>query len=462
VKRSLTSLLVCPLSGSPLELEAESATDGEVTWGVLHGPAGDYPIVAGIPIFTDIGGAALDLVRAGRHREAVAEAASGQLPPSGAARVTGTLAALRPTSSAGRSLGRFVHDRTLRGATATLGRADGDLDALLRYRFLDSTGRSPEAYRYFRYRFGTPRHLVALAHLVASTPDRGTVLDLGCGAGHLTWCLSGLTGPGRTLGCDVDFALLLAARVLTPDVQLLCADATALPIADAALTYVFSSDVFTFIQRKATAVREIERVLAPGGRVSITSLINAEQPHAFRGEPLGPGGWQALFSRFAADLRTDRDVLDAYLERRGLSGVTPGDPTRLADGARLSVDGVRPGPPSPGHADPGPGWAHGRGTLAVNPLYGVGTPDRGTRRFELQMPSSAFERDNADLHRYLPDRFAVTEDDLRSLRSGHPTARIDDLLARCAVLGLPPAVGEAAVDERARGPKPFRRRTARR
>ena len=67
MNRELLNLLICPFSKSSLTLETFESKDDEVEYGMLHSEAGDFPIVAGIPILlwgkTDL----LALVRAGKH-----------------------------------------------------------------------------------------------------------------------------------------------------------------------------------------------------------------------------------------------------------------------------------------------------------------------------------------------------------------------------------------------------------
>jgi len=90
------------------------------------------------------------------------------------------------------------------------------------------------------------------------------ILDLACGDGYL---LQHLVAPGRTLtGVDMSAAELDAAhRRLGNAATLEEARATALPFADASFDCVVSHLALMLMERLDDVVREISRVLKPGG-----------------------------------------------------------------------------------------------------------------------------------------------------------------------------------------------------
>lgn len=111
-----------------------------------------------------------------------------------------------------------------------------------------------------------PRRAFALANL--SGADR--VLDLGCGNGDLTADLAGAVG--QVTGADVAEAALERARRRHPSVDLrLVAIDGALPFEDGAFDVVWSSEVIEHVADTARWLSEVRRVLAPRGRLLLTT-----------------------------------------------------------------------------------------------------------------------------------------------------------------------------------------------
>jgi SAM-dependent methyltransferase len=97
-------------------------------------------------------------------------------------------------------------------------------------------------------------------------PGRRTV-DVGCGEGRLTRDLKAL--GHKIVGIDASPSLVAAARELDPAMELHVADAATLPLDDgsADLTVAFMS--LHDIDDMPGAVREIARILEPGGRLCL-------------------------------------------------------------------------------------------------------------------------------------------------------------------------------------------------
>lgn len=127
------------------------------------------------------------------------------------------------------------------------------------------------------------------ADLIAVAPGE-SVLDLGCGPGELAMALARRVGPnGRVAGIDLSKALVAGARRKAKRAGLAIdyrvASVEQLPFADASVDVVVSSLVMHHLAPEvlARAVREIRRVLKPGGRVFVIdfqSLAQAGTGHA--------------------------------------------------------------------------------------------------------------------------------------------------------------------------------------
>jgi SAM-dependent methyltransferase len=103
------------------------------------------------------------------------------------------------------------------------------------------------------------------------------VLDLGCGRGFALALLDAF-GAAPLAGVDCDATALGVARTALPQgVAIARADAARTPFRDACFERVLCSEVLEHVADDAAVLREIRRVLVPGGRVAIT-VPNADYP----------------------------------------------------------------------------------------------------------------------------------------------------------------------------------------
>ena len=141
-------------------------------------------------------------------------------------------------------------------------------------------------------------------------PPSGRTLDVGCGEGRLARDLTVLGHD--VVGVDVSPTLLAAARAAAPAMELHLADAADLPFPDEAFGLVVAFMSLQDVDDLGKAVREVTRVLAPGGRVCLAIV-----------HPLNSAG---TFASRTADSRfviegsyLDESVTDETFERDGLS-----------------------------------------------------------------------------------------------------------------------------------------------
>jgi SAM-dependent methyltransferase len=171
-----------------------------------------------------------------------------------------------------------------------------------------------EGHDHFFWRMSLP----ALLELMPE-PGRRLTLDLGCGEGRLSRVLA--ARGHRMVGIEASPALAAAAREADPSIDVHVADAAALPLPDGVADIVVASMVLMNLDDLGSAMREVARVLAPGGRLvaSIVHPFNSPrlgdyfEPHAYPEERVR-GGLRTTFH----DMHRPLEAYARALEDAGL------------------------------------------------------------------------------------------------------------------------------------------------
>ncbi|MEU3910809.1 methyltransferase domain-containing protein [Streptomyces sp. NPDC029721] len=122
------------------------------------------------------------------------------------------------------------------------------------------------------------------------------VLDAGCGTGRALTPLREAVGPsGTVLGVDLTERMLAAARRAGrgADGTLLRADVARLPLRDGALDAVFAAGLIAHLPDPAANLRELARVVRPGGRLALFHPIGRAALAARHGRELTPDDLRA-------------------------------------------------------------------------------------------------------------------------------------------------------------------------
>ncbi|MFQ6326467.1 class I SAM-dependent methyltransferase [Nocardia sp. CWNU-33] len=138
------------------------------------------------------------------------------------------------------------------------------------------------------------------------------VLDIACGPGNFTKYLSSaLDGDGYAIGLDYSAPML--ARAVTdnagPRVGYLRGDARRLPFADGTFDAVCCFGALYLIPDPIAATREMIRVLAPGGRIAITTSHRADNPFGHASRMVGSWSGLRVF---------DNDIFPTLFAEHGL------------------------------------------------------------------------------------------------------------------------------------------------
>lgn len=125
---------------------------------------------------------------------------------------------------------------------------------------------------YERYMGRWSRRIAARYVDWLAAPQDAAWLDVGCGTGALTQTILKQAAPRSIVAVDQSADFVAHARAATSDVQVRmrfeAADAQKIPLEDASVDVAASALVVNFVPDKVAALREMKRVVRPGGLVS--------------------------------------------------------------------------------------------------------------------------------------------------------------------------------------------------
>jgi SAM-dependent methyltransferase len=103
------------------------------------------------------------------------------------------------------------------------------------------------------------------------TPEPGRVLDYGCGQGRYLDVVRERFPRARLAGCDVSQVALEQARARMPEAEYVAMSDERVALPDGSFDLIVSVEVLEHVGDVELATRELGRLLAPGGRLVLTT-----------------------------------------------------------------------------------------------------------------------------------------------------------------------------------------------
>lgn len=121
--------------------------------------------------------------------------------------------------------------------------------------------------------------------------DASTIVDLGCGTGHLTALLGGLWEHAAVTGVDSSIDMIDRARSDRPSMDWLLGDIASWE-PDAPVDIIFSNAALHWLEDHEHVFRRLRSLLAPGGVLAVQMPDNWQAPdHTIPGDILDDGSW---------------------------------------------------------------------------------------------------------------------------------------------------------------------------
>jgi ubiquinone/menaquinone biosynthesis C-methylase UbiE len=154
----------------------------------------------------------------------------------------------------------------------------------------------------------THKAALALAASIVHHPD--SVLDVGCGTGRLLRRAYRYWPEAQLIGVDPAQGMIEKAKLLTPNATFFIAMAESLPLKDNSVDLAISTTSFHHWQDQAAGIREIARVLRPGGYFM---LVDVSLPNwlvrGFRPKRVhSPAQMRTLFTQAGLQVQTQQTL----------------------------------------------------------------------------------------------------------------------------------------------------------
>lgn len=184
---------------------------------------------------------------------------------------------------------------------------------------VDSPGNPDEAARYLAVAAERAAETRRAGYELLQIREQVAVLDVGCGLGEVCADLVSLVGPsGTVVGIDASAELITRSRQQWSDlaIRFEVGDAEALAFDDATFDAVRAERVVQHLEHPDTAIREMARVVRPGGRVLVADAVHDASVVATE----HPQVWEAIRDHGSGAVRHPRAglYLKDWMQAAGL------------------------------------------------------------------------------------------------------------------------------------------------
>jgi ubiquinone/menaquinone biosynthesis C-methylase UbiE len=157
-------------------------------------------------------------------------------------------------------------------------------------------------------------HRVALDSIPAGIKPE-SILDIGCGTGRLLRKAATRWPTARLIGVDPAEGMVKEARRLTPGALFHFSPAESLPLPDESVDLVLSTVSFHHWQDQVQGVKQVARVLHPGG---IFALVDIFMPYGLQkiyrhGRQVNPSALGEMFAQAGLNVQAQRRVMSRFL-----------------------------------------------------------------------------------------------------------------------------------------------------
>jgi len=148
-------------------------------------------------------------------------------------------------------------------------------------------------------------------NLVNGEPAPVCIVDVGCGTGRLLRKARERWPHSQLVGVDPAECMVKKARQMMPDSVFMVGPAESIPLPDASVDLVFSTTSFHHWSDQVQGIREVRRILRPGGRFFLADVVPPPILSGFmhHGHMRNPPEVRDMFKQACLEVRVQRRLL---------------------------------------------------------------------------------------------------------------------------------------------------------